>query len=144
MTSTPRGKKPEDHQSPAGNAAKQRDAAQHEAELLEDLPELKPALRLRIGERNRLDEIMLDAHASGLFGRGDDEDTDGFDLDLENPEDIEKVKQLNRLCEAIDQWSESIAVNPDAYAEWAGGKTHDHYFAILNRYQGAKGESTGS
>ncbi|MBQ9917354.1 MAG: hypothetical protein IJO71_09160 [Microbacterium sp.] len=143
-TTTTRGKKPADHQAPKGTAAQARDTQQLEEELLADLPELKPALKLRIGERNRLSEILLDAYASGLFGGSDDERSEGFDLDLDNPEDLAKYKQLNRLCEQIDEWAESIAVDREAYAEWAGGKQHDTYFAILNRYQEAQGESTGS
>lgn len=143
-TTTPRGKKPADHQAPKGTAAKSRDTQELETELLADMPDLKPALRLRIGERNRLSEILLDAYASGLFGRSDDDSAEGFDLDLDNPEDLAKYKQLNRLCEDIDAWAESIAIDSEAYAEWAGGKQHDTYFAILNRYQEAQGESTGS
>lgn len=136
----PRGTKPQDH--------KQSQKEQHEARLeretvLADLPELVPPHKLRFRDKAKFRAVMLDLFASGLID--EEEHDDGEDISIEfDASDIEKIKVMDDLCATIDEWAESIALDKHAYVEWSGGKGYDEFFAILNRYQDALGESTGS
>jgi hypothetical protein len=107
------------------------------AELLADLPELRPAARFRLVHRNAFHNLRLDAYAEGAF-EGD------MQFDMDKPEDIARYKKLQTFVESIDAFAESIAVEPAAYVEWSEGKTEDHFLAIFNRYAEALGESSGS
>jgi hypothetical protein len=128
MTSTPT-KKPADHKKPA---AELHDAALEREELLAGMPELKPAHRLRIRDRNRIASIIF---KSPLFER---ERQGGDDMSAED------IDAMLELAAQIDEFAESIAVDADAYAEWAAGKDHQTFFAILDVYASAVGESNSS
>jgi hypothetical protein len=145
MAETARGTKPQDH--------KQSQKAQHEARLeqdaiLADMPELVPPYRLRFRDKARFRSLLLDVAASGVFDGIDAGDTEGGELEVDknsiDPEMIDRVKHIDQMCGDIDEWAESVAIDRDAYIEWSRGKDYDVFFAILNRYQDALGESTGS
>lgn len=148
MAETARGTKPQDHRKPQGEAEKERNKQIDADAVLADLPELVPAHALRMRDKARFRAILLDVDKSGLFDRSDDEDDEDDEIELDrgslDPADIEKIKAYDDLAASIDEWAESIAKNPVAYATWAGGKGYNEFFAILNRYQDALGESTGS
>jgi hypothetical protein len=136
----PRGRKPEDHQQKAGTAADAVEREQILAELLGELPALPGANELRISERGRIRSIMIRAEKTGIFETA----TIEVDADSDDEAMIEKIEALDKLCAQIDDWAESIAPDPAAYIRWSRGKGYDHFFAILDRYQSAVGESTGS
>lgn len=115
------------------------DAKLADAELLADMPALKPSHRLRLRERNKLMTLLID---SGLL-EGADENGD-VDVDLSTEEGRSKVKNMLATAAAVDDFAESIADDPAAYATWAEGKDVDHFMAILGLYMSAVGESGGS
>lgn len=105
--------------------------------LLADLPALRPAVTFRMRHRNDFQNLLLDAAKSGAF----DEDTEGpLEFDDSRFEDIERIQKLNEFIACIDEWAETIAEDPAAYAEWAQGKTHDHFMALFMEYRDALGE----
>jgi len=106
-------------------------------ELLADLPPLRPAITFRMRHRNDFQNLLLDAAKSGAF----DEDTEGpLEYDETRKEDIERLQKLNEFVAQIDEWAETIAEDPEAYAVWAQGKTHDHFMALFMQYRDALGE----
>lgn len=109
-------------------------------ELLADMPALRPAYRFRLGHRNDFMNLSLDALKSGAFeGNGE------LEFDPENkPEDIDRLQKLNNFVASIDTWAEGIAEDPAAYAEWAEGKTQEHFMALFVEYREALGESGSS
>lgn len=114
------------------------EAEEVRAELLADLPALRPARRFRLGHRNRFHDLTLEAAKSGAFDRED------MDYDLTKPEDIEDFQKLQRFVESIDEWAESIADDPEEYALWSEGKTEEHFMALYVQYKADLGESRGS
>lgn len=149
-TSTTRGKRPEDHKKPAGETQaeldRQREQKKIQDEILADLPELVDPTALRMRDKAAFRAILLDVDTSGLFDRDENAEDDPIEVDRTSmdPEEIAKIKALDTLCADIDDWAESIAVDKPAYAKWSGGKGYNEFFAILNRYQEALGESIGS
>lgn len=140
-----KGRKPEDHKQKKAEVELATQARIDQERLLKDMPTLVAPERLRFAEKARIRAIMVDAAASGVFddlkGRAasaGDEDS-GFSTD-----DAEDIKKIDALVVQIDEFAESIANDPHEYAEWARGKGYDEFFAILNRYDGALGELTGS
>lgn len=108
-------------------------------ELLSELPELRPAYRFRLAHRNAFQNLSLDALKSGAFdGEG------ALEFDLSKPEDIERFQKLQKFVESIDEWAESIAIDPAAYAAWSEGKTEEHFMALFVSYRDALGESKSS
>lgn len=94
-------------------------------EILADMPALKPAEKLRIRERNRLLRLVMLA---------DDASSN------ENATERETQLAALELMAGIDEFAESIALNPDAYVAWAEGQGHETFIAILNRYATALGK----
>lgn len=134
MTTAP--KKPATPKRPEGrrtSEAERHEAALRDDELLEGMPELIPPHRLRIRQRNRVMRLLLD---SGFV-------TDG-EVNIAPDEGLERLDDVLGLAEAVDDFAESIAVDPEAYAQWSAGKDFDTFFAILARYSSAVGESTSS
>jgi hypothetical protein len=113
----------------------EREAARQE--LLSDMPELTPAARFRPAQRNTFTDLSLTAMEKGVFDRG-------IEFDLKKKEEIARYREFMAFVESIDAWAESIAIDKEAYAEWAEGKTEEHMFAILAWYQDQMGESTRS
>lgn len=94
-------------------------------EVLADLPELKEPIKLRIRERNVLLELVMRAD---LMSKADGAD-----------ELAEKMAALD-LMAGIDEFAESIAVDKNAYVEWAEKQGYDAFLALLNRYSTALGK----
>jgi hypothetical protein len=120
-------KTPADHKPSAAELA--HDAELADAELLGDMPELKAPHKLRIRDRNRLMRLVLESEL----------------LDGDAPEpgaepSTEDTLTMLTLIEGIDEFAESIAVDPVAYIEWAEGKDYDAFLAIMNRYAVALGK----
>lgn len=136
MATQPRGKSPQDHKQKEGTAAEQDERQAVRDELLEDMPALIEPHELRMSDRARLDEILLDADAEGAF----EDVAEGDELDPDDKRDYDRIKAFNRLAARVDQFAESIAKDPAAYSKWSGGKRHNHMFAILARYQEGVGE----
>lgn len=134
MTVPAGAKKPQDRKP---SAADQLEATLSDDELLADIPELKAPGRLRLRQRNVIMAIAL--RLNGFIG--DDEDSDGkISLDEDDP----RLPQVLDILAEIDEFAESISVDPEAYAEWAEGKEYDVFTALLQRYASAVGESNAS
>lgn len=135
-------KKPQDHKAPKPSEVIEADDEQRELreELLAELPALRPARRFRLSHRNAFTNLTLDAAKSGAFDEGDGQ----LEFDPKNPEDIDRLQKLNAFVASIDEWAESIADDPDAYALWAEGKTQEHFVALYVQYRDALGESSSS
>jgi hypothetical protein len=153
MTTTPA--KPQDRKAPARSkaAAKtpkpsevvdaEQEAAELRAELLGDMPVLRPPHRFRLGHRNAFTNLTLDAAKSGAFdGNGDG---DGMlEFDLTKPGDIERYQKFADFVASVDDWAETIAEDKDAYAEWSEGKTEEHFIALYMHYRDELGKSRSS
>lgn len=141
-TATKPGKKPQDRK-PTAEAI--LEAEIEKEDLLADLPPLREPHRLRLKHRNVLTTILMD---SGLLDDDGEEGEDGEDekLDLRNPAHRDKIKDVLKLAEQVDEFAESIAVNPLEYAVWAEKHSNDVdvFLALLNVYANASGESAGS
>ncbi|ALJ22041.1 hypothetical protein [Microbacterium sp. No. 7] len=111
------------------------------ATLLADLPALRPAHKFRIGQRVAFENLMLNAVKDGIIS---DDDDGPMEFDIANPADIERLQKLRDFVVTIDEWAEGIAVDKDAYAEWAEGKTEEHFMALFQKYQAELGESGSS
>ncbi|MDQ1113931.1 hypothetical protein QE418_003379 [Microbacterium testaceum] len=114
------------------------EAEELRAELLADMPALRPAHKFRIRHRNAFQNVSLEAIKSGAFDR------DNLSYDLNDPKDIEAFQALQEFIATIDEWAESIAEDPDAYAAWSEGKDEETFMAIYVEYRRALGESRGS
>lgn len=112
-------------------------------ELLADMPPLRAPNRFRLGHRNSFTNLTLDAAKSGAFdGNGDG---DGMlEFDMTKPEDIERYQKFAAFVESVDDWAETIADDKDAYAEWAEGKTEEHFIALYMWYRDELGKSRSS
>ncbi|MFF7293228.1 hypothetical protein ACFY9N_11925 [Microbacterium sp. NPDC008134] len=149
MTTTP--SKPQDRKAPARSKAPkpsdvvdaEQEAAALREELLGDMPPLRAPNRFRLGHRNDFENLTLDAAKSGAFdGNGDG---DGMlEFDTSKPEDIERFQKFKAFVVSIDAWAESIADDKDAYAEWAVGKTEEHFMALFIYYRDELGKSRSS
>ena len=119
------------------------DAEQEQKELrealLSDMPALRPAYRFRLAHRNDFQNLSLEALKSGAF-----EGDGALEFDQSKPGDIERLQKLNAFVVSIDQWAETIAEDPAAYAVWAEGKTQEHFMALFVQYRDALGESNSS
>lgn len=135
-TSTPKthaAKKPQDRKKSAAELHEERLARE---ELLAGMPELKPAHKLRIRDRNKVAAIIFN---TSLFDRA--EELEGVDESELSKDDIADMLEV---AAQIDEFAESIAVDREAYIEWAAGKDYDVFFAILDLYGSAVGESKRS
>lgn len=132
-------KKPQDRKSKAEDIL---EAEIEREDLLAGMPALKPPTKLRLAQRNRLSILLMDSGLADL-DEGEDPDADE-DFDPRNPAHREKIKDLLGIAAGIDEFAESIALDPVAYAAWAEGKDADVFLAILAVYQSAVGESSGS
>ncbi|MCI2958253.1 hypothetical protein MN032_11140 [Agromyces atrinae] len=105
----------------------------------------------------KLDELRTLATERGIEASGskseiagrlvdNDEETGTLDLsfDFRDSEELKRLKDLMGVAAAVDEFAESIALDKEAYIEWAEGKDMDVFFAILNRYSSAVGESGAS
>lgn len=135
----PAPKKPQDHQKPSEVIDEDLEQRELREKLLADLPALRLARRFRLGHRNAFTNLMLDAAKSGAF-----DSDDVLEFDASKPEDIERLQKLNSFVESIDEWAESIADDPAAYALWSEGKTQEHFIALFVHYREALGESSSS
>lgn len=115
----------------------EQEAAELRKELLADMPALRPARRFRLGHRNAFHDLSLEALKSGAF-EGD------MEFNMDKPEDIERFQNLQKFVVSIDEWAESIADDPEAYALWSEGKTEEHFLALFAEYKDALGESQRS
>lgn len=109
-----------------------RDAEAEENELLADMPALTAPEKLRIRHKNRLKRISIAAaptldRVREARERGEEPGT-------------ELVEMVLVITEEIDDFAESIADDPEAYAEWSGGKDTEHMMALFSRYMRASGE----
>lgn len=108
-----------------------------EADLLADMPTLTAPDKLRIKHQNALRRLSLQVAPSFERLRGlrdDDGVLSAEDMDAESYEGIFLATEL------IDAFAESIAKDPEAYADWAAGKDANTFFAILSRYTRTSGE----
>lgn len=135
-----RGRKPQDHQQKAGTAAEELEARAEREALLEGLPALTPPNELRFRQRARIKEIVAEAVGRDVLREGDD----GIEFDITSDADRARLSALYDIVDMIDQFAQSIALDPDAYVGWAKDKEESHFFAILTQYNEAVGESTGS
>lgn len=135
-------RKPKDH---APKAEELHEQQLEQEDLLADMPKLRPPHRLRLRHRNPLLDILLD---SGLMDDVDEDDEaeEDEELDFSNPEHRAKIKDFMRTAAAVDDWAESIAEDPVAYAAWAEehSDSPDVFLAILAIYANASGKSNGS
>ena len=113
------------------------EAKELRAELLADMPSLRPAHKFRLRHRNAFKNLTFEALKKGVF-EGD------LNYDMSKPEDIERYQAMQSFVESIDEWAESVADDPDAYAEWAEGKTEETFIALFVTYREALGESSSS
>lgn len=115
----------------------EQEAKELRAELLAEMPALRPARRFRLSHRNAFQNLSLEALKSGAFD-GD------MDFDMSKPEDIERFQKLQTFVESIDAWAESIAENVDEYIQWAEGKDEETFMALFVEYKESLGESKRS
>lgn len=116
----------------------EQDAAELREKLLADMPALRPARRFRLAHRNAFHNLSLEAIKSGAF------DGDDLDFDTETPEGIERYQKFQEFIVSIDEWAESIADDPAAYATWSEGKDEETFMALFFEYKAALGESKRS
>jgi len=148
MTTEVKGRKPQDHKQKAGTASKDVERLRELDELLADMPELCPPHKLRYRDRARVQEIAAEAVGRGVIVLKDDDEGDGenegIEFDVRREEDRARLRALHDVVAMIDEFAESIALDPEAYTEWSIGKNEEYFFAILTRYDEAVGESNGS
>lgn len=125
-------------QTPSQAVEERLDQAELRAELLDGMPSLRPAYRFRIRHRNDFNNVTLEAVKSGAFDR------DSLEFDLAIPADVEDFQKLQEFVATIDEWAESIADDPEAYAAWSEGKNEETFMALYVEYRNALGESRGS
>ena len=111
-----------------------RDHELEQEDLLAGMPELRAPGRLRIRHKNRLKAIGI-RHGKHL---------QALSAAQENDTDIpeEAAIGLLDLAAEVEEFGESIAIDPAAYEEWAIKHADDVavFVALLNRYMGAVGE----
>lgn len=117
----------------------QLDTDATEAEALAGLPALVPAHRFRARHRVNFQNLQLEALKSGVFG-GDG----ALNIDTSTPEGIEHYQALLDFIATVDEWAETIAIDADAYADWAAGKDYNTFIALFVKYQRELGESSRS
>ncbi|MCJ1709226.1 hypothetical protein [Microbacterium sp. VKM Ac-2923] len=125
-------------QTPSEAVEDRLDQAELRAELLDGMPDLRPAHRFRIRHRNNFHNLTLEAVKTGAFDR------ENLDYDLTNAADIEDFQKLQEFVVSIDEWAESIADDPEAYSDWSEGKDEETFMALYVEYRNALGESRGS
>ncbi|MFD5864355.1 hypothetical protein ACFWGP_05350 [Agromyces sp. NPDC127015] len=126
------GRQPADRKT---TAAELHEAELANEELLVDMPTLKPPHQLRIREKNRVYKLLF---SSGFI-------SDTGDITITDDKSVlEQLPSMLDMAADVDDFAESIAVDKQAYAAWSEGKDFDVFFAILNRYASAVGESTSS
>lgn len=125
--------------TPSESVDEQLDQDALRAELLADMPELLPAHRLRARARAGFDRLMLHATVGKVFRK------DGMlSFNLSKPADVERYDAFLEFVSQIDEWAETIAIDPEAYADWSAGKDGEVFMALFMEYQRALGESRGS
>ncbi|WP_053352702.1 hypothetical protein [Leucobacter musarum] len=119
-----------------------------EAELedvLADLPQLRPPHELRLAARNKIKTIRLE-HGRDLV-RIVGKVREGAPIaDLPEDTQVEYLKHMMSVQEAVDEFAESIAIDRAGYIEWSNKHADDYtpFIALLFRYADAAGESNGS
>lgn len=119
-------------------AEQERDARAAREELLEGMPELRPAHRFRLRHKNDFEALRLDAIKSGAFDAV---------KDLRNESNTtvdryEKYLTFRGFLGKVDEFAESIAVNPEEYAAWAESLTEPEaaFLALFSKYVEELGE----
>lgn len=138
---TPQDRRPKAPKEPTPSEIVDNELEQKElrAEILRDLPALRPAYRFRLGHRNEFENLSLEALKSGAF------DGDGsLEYDMSVPAEIERFQKLRAFVVSIDEWAESIAEDPAAYAKWAEGKDEETFMALFMEYKESLGDSKRS
>lgn len=127
--------KPEDVTEDSGerelnDVEKRREAEAEEEDALKDLPALLPALSFR--QRQRSDLMKMFLKYQDLVGSTDTDEG----LSSEDASDV-----LDVLADA-DEFFEAIAVDKDAYRQWASGglETTRKIEHLLGRYMRQLGE----
>lgn len=107
-----------------------RDIELSEAELLEDMPELREPTQLRIRHKNRLAAIAYKLDAAGIAGK------------KIRKSDTTMMIALMEVIGEIDEFAESIAYDKVAYEEWAiaNSDNQEVFLALFHRYMSAVGE----
>ena len=108
-------------------------------ELLADLPELRAPHQLRLRHRNRLILLVAKAHDRGLFKSPEEAEKAKASGTLG---DVAEIEVMLDLLAEVDEFAESIAVDPEAYAAWAtkNSDNMEPFMAILSRYAVSVGE----
>lgn len=129
-TSPTRAKAEKEEESPVELTAEEiREQELADAELLADLPELRPPHALRVRHKNRLMAVALRLQEKGVkYG-------------TKNRSVESQIAMLDAIAD-IDEFAESIAYDKEAYEEWAikNAENIAAFFAILSRYTATLGE----
>lgn len=105
----------------------------------------KAQLLAEIAKRNEAadDDDQLDVKAAA---KNEDlvaileADDKAIHLEADDP----RMAQLLDVLADIDEFAESIAIDPEAYVEWSYGKGYEVFTALLSKYSSAVGESSAS
>lgn len=94
-----------------------RESRAERDEILAGMPELLPAARFRLRHKNAFAALKIQAVKSKAFEavRALRESTKDDDVIAR----LESYQTFNEFLAEIDEWAESIAVDPQAYADWA-------------------------
>lgn len=130
--------KAEEKLTPSENVDAQIEAEETEKDLLEGLPQLLPAHRFRARHRADFNNIRMNILKEKLLDGVEEGDEVGED------DPVGRYQDLMELAASVDEWAETIAEDPTAYAEWAAGKDFNVFMALYVKYQRELGESTRS
>jgi hypothetical protein len=109
------------------------------AELLDGLPALREPHEFRHRHRAEFERLQLFAMDSGAF------DGDGsLTFDTRKAEERKRYDAYLEFISRVDEWAESIAVDPAAYTEWSQGLDSEPFMALFMKYRDALGESRRS
>lgn len=126
-------------------AEEQFEAEAEMSEVLADLPALRPPHELRLAARNKVKTIYLE-HGRNLAKIIGDAKEGTNVSDLSEAAQIEYLKHMMGVQEAIDNFAESIAIDKPGYIAWSNAHADDYapFIALLARYASAVGESPSS
>lgn len=128
-------------------SAQERETTMEQADLLADVKGILPKPeRLRIRHQNALMKLQLELMPvfEELYERDEDgeivRNEDGDALIAEGADRVSASVALADMAAQVDEWAETVALDKDAYQEWAGGKGADTFLALLSYYRGKSGE----
>lgn len=119
-------------------AEQERDARAAREELLDGMPELRPAHRFRLRHRNDFESLRLEAVKSGAFEAVKDlRNESGATVDR-----YEKYLTFRGFLGKVDEFAEGIATNPEEYAAWAESLDEPEatFLALFSKYVEDLGE----